>query len=86
MATFAGHYHSSEGTAKWTTFNPTRRGRLSQQGRPPFTDFPRHCSNKYSYSGDEATLDFSIKKAWFFTVMKIDPMRISSVNSCGARR
>src|ERR1700730_5502203 len=28
--------------------------------------------NKYNYSGDQATLDFSIKKGWFFTVMKID--------------
>jgi hypothetical protein len=28
--------------------------------------------NKYSYSGDEATLDFYVKKKWFFTVMKID--------------
>src|SRR5438067_6069538 len=28
--------------------------------------------NKYTYSGDEATLDFYIKKGWFFTVMKID--------------
>ena len=32
--------------------------------------------NKYSYCGDEATLDFYIKKAWFFTVMKIDPMQM----------
>jgi len=32
--------------------------------------------NKYSYSGDEATLDFYIKKGWFFTVMKIDPMQM----------
>src|SRR5262249_29075902 len=30
--------------------------------------------NKYSYSGDEATLDYYIKKKWLFTVMKIDPM------------
>lgn len=29
-------------------------------------------SNKYSYSGDEGTLNFYIKKKWFFTVMKID--------------
>ncbi len=28
--------------------------------------------NKYSYAGDEATLDFYIKKKWLFTVMKID--------------
>jgi hypothetical protein len=32
--------------------------------------------NKYSYSGDEATLDYYIKKKWFFTVMKIDPMQM----------
>jgi hypothetical protein len=28
--------------------------------------------NRYNYSGDEATLDFYIKKKWLFTVMKID--------------
>ena len=28
--------------------------------------------NKYTYSGDESTLGFYIKKKWFFTVMKID--------------
>ena len=28
--------------------------------------------NKYSYSGDEATLNFYIQKKWMFTVMKID--------------
>ncbi|MCZ6679963.1 MAG: DUF2330 domain-containing protein [Candidatus Poribacteria bacterium] len=32
--------------------------------------------NDYSYSGDEATLDFYIKKGWFFTVMKIDPKQM----------
>src|SRR5262245_29723344 len=32
--------------------------------------------NKYSYSGDEATLDYYIKKQWLFTVMKIDPMQM----------
>jgi hypothetical protein len=32
--------------------------------------------NKYSYSGDEATLDFYIKKKSLFTVMKIDPMQL----------
>ena len=32
--------------------------------------------NKYSYSGDEATLDFYVKKKWFFTVMKIDTMQM----------
>ncbi len=28
--------------------------------------------NRYSYSGDEGTLDFYVKKKWLFTVMKID--------------
>src|SRR5262249_46577978 len=32
--------------------------------------------NQYSYSGDEATLDFYIKKKWLFTVMKIDTMQM----------
>jgi hypothetical protein len=32
--------------------------------------------NKYSYSGDEGTLDFYVKKQWFFTVMKIDTMQM----------
>jgi hypothetical protein len=32
--------------------------------------------NKYTYAGDEATLDFYIKKKWFFTVMKIDTMQM----------
>jgi hypothetical protein len=32
--------------------------------------------NKYSYAGDEATLDYYIKKAWVFTVMKIDTMQM----------
>jgi Uncharacterized protein conserved in bacteria (DUF2330) len=32
--------------------------------------------NKYSYSGDEGTLDFYIKKRWLFTVMKIDTMQM----------
>jgi hypothetical protein len=32
--------------------------------------------NKYHYSGDEATLDFYVKKGWFFTVMKIDAMQM----------
>ncbi len=33
-------------------------------------------SNKYSYGGDEATLQYYIKKKWFFTVMKIDPKQM----------
>jgi hypothetical protein len=32
--------------------------------------------NKYSYSGDEATLNFYVQKKWFFTVMKIDTMQM----------
>ncbi len=32
--------------------------------------------NKYSYAGDEATLDHYIKKGWVFTVMKIDTMQM----------
>jgi hypothetical protein len=32
--------------------------------------------NKYSFQGDEATLDFYLKKGWYFTVMKIDPMQM----------
>ncbi len=32
--------------------------------------------HKYSYSGDEATLDFYIKKKWLFTVMKIDTQQM----------
>jgi hypothetical protein len=33
-------------------------------------------SNKYHYSGDEATLDFYVKKKWLFSVMKIDTMQM----------
>ncbi len=32
--------------------------------------------NKYSYSGDEATLNHSVQKKWLFTVMKIDTMQM----------
>src|SRR5262249_40872180 len=32
--------------------------------------------NRYSYSGDEATLAFYIAKGWLFTVMKIDTMQM----------
>jgi hypothetical protein len=32
--------------------------------------------NKYSFSGDEATLDFYVQKKWLFTVMKIDTMQM----------
>jgi hypothetical protein len=32
--------------------------------------------NKYSYAGDEATLDHYLKQKWFFTVMKIDTMQM----------
>jgi hypothetical protein len=32
--------------------------------------------NHYSYAGDEATLDFYVKKKWLVTVMKIDTMQM----------
>src|SRR5262249_2287499 len=32
--------------------------------------------NKYSYTGDEATLGHYIQKKWLFTVMKIDTMQM----------
>src|SRR5205823_3077086 len=32
--------------------------------------------NKYSYSGDEATLNYYVQKKWLFTVMKIDTMQM----------
>jgi hypothetical protein len=33
-------------------------------------------AHKYHYAGDEATLDFYVKKKWLFTVMKIDTMQM----------
>src|SRR5262249_53031480 len=33
-------------------------------------------AHKYSYAGDEASLDFYVKKKWLFTVMKIDTMQM----------
>jgi hypothetical protein len=32
--------------------------------------------NKYSYSGDEATLNYYVQKKYFFTVMKIDTLQM----------
>jgi hypothetical protein len=32
--------------------------------------------NNYSYSGDEATLNYYVQKRWLFTVMKIDTMQM----------
>ena len=32
--------------------------------------------HKYSYSGDEASLNFYVQKKWLFTVMKIDTMQM----------
>ncbi len=34
--------------------------------------------NKYSYGGDEKTLQHYISKKWFFTVMKIDPKQMKA--------
>jgi len=33
-------------------------------------------NHKYSYSGDEASLNFYVQKKWLFTVMKIDTMQM----------
>jgi hypothetical protein len=33
-------------------------------------------AHKYQYAGDEATLDFYVKKRWVFTVMKIDTLQM----------
>jgi hypothetical protein len=33
-------------------------------------------NNKYSYAGDEATLNHYVQKKWLFTVMKIDTMQM----------
>jgi len=33
-------------------------------------------ANRYSYSGDEGTLQHYIRKKWFFTVMRIDPKQM----------
>jgi hypothetical protein len=32
--------------------------------------------NKYTYSGDEATLNYYVQKKWIFTVMRIDTMQM----------
>jgi len=32
--------------------------------------------NRYSYSGDEATLNYYVQKKWLFTVMKVDTMQM----------
>ena len=45
----------------------------AEQARDLFTWLK---DNKYSYAGDVDTLDFYIKRKWFFTVMKIDPMQM----------
>src|SRR5439155_5922122 len=33
-------------------------------------------AHKYSYAGDEATLNYYVQKKWVFTVMKIDTMQM----------
>lgn len=33
-------------------------------------------AHKYTYAGDQETLEFYIRKGWFFTVMKIDPLQM----------
>jgi hypothetical protein len=37
-------------------------------------------ANRYSYAGDQSTLDFYIKQGWFFTVMKIDPLQMKKTS------
>ncbi len=37
-------------------------------------------TNHYSYGGDESTLEFYIKKKWFFTVMKIDSKQMKKAS------
>jgi len=32
--------------------------------------------HRYSYAGDQSTLEFYVKKSWYFTVMKIDPLQM----------
>ena len=34
-------------------------------------------AHEYHYAGDEATLDHYVRKAWYFTVMKIDPTQMT---------
>ncbi len=38
-------------------------------------------NNRYSYGGDEATLQFYIKKKSYFTVMKIDPKQMKKASN-----
>jgi hypothetical protein len=38
-------------------------------------------ANKYSYGGDQSTLNFYIKKKSYFTVMKIDPKQMKKAHS-----
>ena len=54
-------------SARWIT-------RSSRPAGP--TTFTWLKDNKYSYSGDEATLNFYVQKKWVFTVMKIDTMQM----------
>lgn len=35
-------------------------------------------ANNYNYGGDQAALDYYIKKGWFFTTMKIDPKQMKT--------
>ena len=51
---------------------------ITRSSRPSRADdlFQWLKDNKYSYSGDEATLNFYVQKKWLFTVMKIDTMQM----------
>ena len=62
-----------------TCWKPASSARsTTRSSRPRRADdlFQWLKDNKYSYAGDEATLDYYIKKKWLFTVMKIDTMQM----------
>jgi hypothetical protein len=50
------------GTLDYKVLNPARADALSNWLK----------ENKYHYAGDEATLDYYVRKKWVFTVVKID--------------
>ena len=69
----------------------SRRRRLARlqdhRGRAgPTTCYQWLKDNKYSYSGDEATLNFYVQKKWLFTVMKIDTMQMKQQQGRHLRR
>ena len=61
---------------------------ITRSSRPSRADdlFKWLKDNKYSYSGDEATLNFYVQKKWLFTVMKIDTMQMKTQQGRHLRR